>query len=184
MKKKILVIALVLVVALSGAFAANNWGGAAAKNTMGIGLNLGTNTGLGMKFGMGKFDVLANIGLGDFRVGDPTEIAGDVAVSYEVADFDFGKGHHMPLTVGGGLNTTIVVGSNATAFELGIMIPVGIEYTIPNTPVNFYLHLAPGLGLDFAGSSVGLSFDFDANLGVPPSMSQIASSFLQFIETL
>ena len=165
MKKKILVIALVLVVAMSGVFAASTKG-ASRDNTMGVGLNLGTNTGLGLKFGMGKFDVKANIGLGDFRVGDPTEIAGDVAVSYEVADFDFGKGHHMPLTVGGGLNTTIVIGSENTSFKLGIMIPVGIEYTIPKTAVNFYLHLAPGLGLDFAGSSVGLDFDFDANLGV------------------
>ena len=62
MKKKVLVLLVIALMAAVPAMAASTRG-AADDGSVGIGLNLGTNTGLGMKFGMGKFDIFADVGL-------------------------------------------------------------------------------------------------------------------------
>ena len=164
MKKKILVIALVLVVAMSGVFAANNYKGASRNNTMGVGLNLGTNFGVGLKFGMGKFDIAANIGIDKFQFGNPTVIAGDVAVAYEVYDIVANRDWHFPVTVGGGLYTNITIGSESS-FDIGAILPVGIQFTTPNVPINVYANIGPALGATIDGEGVRFDVDFYGNLG-------------------
>ena len=151
MKKKVLILLIVAVLAVAPAMAASTRG-SSDDGSFGIGLNLGTNTGVGLKFGFGDFDVLANIGLDNFRF-NPFSLGGDVAVSYEVYDFDFGRGHHMPLTVGVGASMGFVF-DDPFVFDLAVLVPVGISYQIPDFPMQFYLRLAPGLAvlpeLDFA----------------------------------
>lgn len=144
MKKKVLLIALLVALILAPVTAAS-YRGSENDGAFGVGLNLGTNTGVGLKFGFGDFDVLANIGLDKFSV-DPFSLGGDVAVSYEVYDFDFGGGHHMPLTVGVGASMGFVF-SDPFAFNLSVLVPVGISYQIPDFPMQFYLRLAPGLAI-------------------------------------
>lgn len=163
MKKKILVVCLLIALVLVPATAAS-YKGSTAKNTLGVGLNLGTNTGVGLKFGMGKFDVIGNVGIADFHFGNPTTIAADAAASYEVYDIDIKGQHHMPITVGLGVNADFVIGSESSV-SVGILAPVGIEYTIPTFPMNFYLRLAPGLDIKIDGSGVGFGFGFGAYLG-------------------
>ena len=169
MKKKIMVIALVLVVAMSGVFAANNYKGASANNTLGVGLNLGTNTGVGLKFGMGKFDVTADIGLDVFEIGKTVRLGGDVAAAYEVYDIQIKGKHHMPVTVGAGVNFEGAIGEE-TAFEIDVYAAPGIEYTIPTFPMNFYFRLPIGVGLNidngvkadfFIGGQIGALYVFD-----------------------
>lgn len=151
MKKKVLLIALLVALILAPVTAAS-YRGSENDGAIGVGLNLGTNTGVGLKFGFGDFDVLANIGLDYFRF-NPFSLGGDVAVSYEVYDFDFGRGHHMPLTVGVGASMGFVF-DDPFVFDLAVLVPVGISYQIPDFPMQFYLRLAPGLAvlpeLDFA----------------------------------
>lgn len=154
MKKKVLLIALLVALILAPVTAAS-YRGSENDGAIGVGLNLGTNTGVGLKFGFGDFDVLANIGLDNFRF-NPFSLGGDVAVSYEVYDFDFGRGHHMPLTVGVGASMGFVF-DDPFVFDLAVLVPVGISYQIPDFPMQFYLRLAPGLavlpelGFAFAG---------------------------------
>ena len=151
MKKKVLLIALLVALILAPVTAAS-YRGSENDGAIGVGLNLGTNTGVGLKFGFGDFDVLANIGLDNFRF-NPFSLGGDVAVSYEVYDFDFGRGHHMPLTVGVGASMGFVF-DDPFVFDLAVLVPVGISYQIPDVPMQFYHRLAPGLAvlpeLDFA----------------------------------
>ncbi|MDY5930697.1 MAG: hypothetical protein SPJ34_01550, partial [Candidatus Ornithospirochaeta sp.] len=83
MKKKALLICLLAALLVSPVFA-DSTKGTEKDGSFGLGLNLGTNTGVGMKFGMGSFDVLANVGLDNFKVSNAgVGIGGDVAVSYK-----------------------------------------------------------------------------------------------------
>lgn len=163
MKKRVLLIALLVALILAPVTAAS-YRGSENDGAIGVGLNLGTNTGVGLKFGFGDFDVLANIGLADFNIGsDGFHLGGDVAVSYEVYDFDFGRGHHMPLTVGLGAKTGFDF-AKTFGFDLAVVVPVGISYQIPDFPMQFYLRLAPGLGL-FNDSNFNLKFAFAGYIG-------------------
>ena len=124
MKKKVLLIALLVALILAPVTAAS-YRGSEKNGTFGVGLNLGTNTGVGLKFGMGDFDILANIGLSNFQVSaDRFSLAGDIAASYEVYDVDFGKGHHMPITVGGGVTMGFTIGDQF-GLDLSVVVPVG-----------------------------------------------------------
>lgn len=164
MKKKVLILLIVAVLAVAPAMAASTRG-SSDDGSFGIGLNLGTNTGLGMKFGMGKFDILANIGLANFNIGsNGFNLGGDVAVSYEVYDFDLGGPHHMPLTVGLGAAMTFRF-ADSFGFDLDLVVPVGIEYEIPDFPLAFYLRLAPGISL-LDNTNFNINFGFAGYIGV------------------
>ena len=162
MKKKAIVLLIIAVLAITPAMAAPR--GSSSEGSVGVGLNLGTNTGLGLKFDMGKFDILANIGLMNFNIGaDGFNLGTDVAVSYEVYDFDLGGEHHMPLTLGLGAVMGFDIGKTF-GFDLGLVVPVGIEYKIPDFPMSFYLRLAPGIGL-VDNSSFRMHFAFAGYIG-------------------
>ena len=163
MKKKVLLIALLVALILAPVTAAS-YRGSEKNGTFGVGLNLGTNTGVGLKFGMGDFDILANIGLSNFQVSaDRFSLAGDIAASYEVYDVDFGKGHHMPITVGGGVTMGFTIGEQF-GLDLSVVVPVGVSYQIPDFPMQFYLRLAPGLML-LKQTEFKLDFGFAGYIG-------------------
>ena len=141
MKKRVLVLLAIALMAAVPAMAASTRG-AADDGSFGIGLNLGTNNGLGLKFGMGKFDIFADVGL---DVINGTGLGVDAGVSFEVYDADFGGGHHMPITVGA--MVPMAFRWNPFSWNIGVLAQAGIEYQIPDVPVLFYLRL--GLGVDF-----------------------------------
>ena len=163
MKKKVLVLLVVAILAITPAMAANSKG-ASEDGSVGIGLNLGTNTGLGLKFGMGKFDIFANIGLDMFSLGsDGLRLGGDVGVSYEVYDIDLGGKHHMPVTVG--LMAPVEMNWNPFYLSVSALVQAGLEYQIPDVPVLFYLRAGLGLGIGIA-SDVTFKFTGAGALGV------------------
>ena len=149
MKKKVLVLLVVAVLAVAPAMAAD-YRGSAEEGSVGVGINLGTNTGLGLKFGMGKFDIFADVGLDAWHIGsDGVGLGGDVGVSYEVYDIDLGGKHHMPITVGLMVPMGFFFG-NSFAMSLGIQAMAGLEYQIPDVPVLFYLRVGLGVNLIIA----------------------------------
>ncbi len=164
MKKKVLVLLVVAILAITPAMAANSKG-ASEDGSVGIGLNLGTNTGLGLKFGMGKFDIFANVGLDMFSIGsDGLRLGGDVGVSYEVYDIDLGGKHHMPVTLGLWVPMAFSF-SNNFAMNVSALVQAGLEYQIPDVPVLFYLRAGLGLGIGIA-SDVTFKFTGAGALGV------------------
>ena len=113
-----------------------------------------------MKFGMGKFDILANYRLNDFSISNAgVGIGGDVAVSYKVYDIKIDRQNHMPLSVGVGLSTFFDFSSNF-AYDLGILVPVGISYQLNKLPAELYFRLVPALNIvQWNSLDVGLRTD-------------------------
>ena len=106
MKKKVLLIAL-LVALLLAPLSAASIRGTENDGAVGVGLNLGTNMGVGLKFGFGDFDVLANIGLDSFSLdGNGLGLGGDVAFSWNYYTIDGGRDLQFPLTVGAGVTSS------------------------------------------------------------------------------
>ena len=150
MKKKVLVLLVVAVLAVAPAMAAS-YRGSAEEGSVGVGINLGTNTGLGLKFGMGKFDIFADVGLDAWHIGsDGVGLGGDVGVSYEVYDIDLGGKHHMPITVGLMVPMGFFFGNNFS-MNLGVVIQAGLEYQFPEVPILLYLRLGGGIDMKIVG---------------------------------
>ena len=145
MKKKMLILLVVAVLALAPAAAAQ-YKGASEE-------------------GSGDFDIFANIGFDALHVSsNGFSLGGDVGVAYEVYDVDFGGGHHMPITVGLWVPMGFFIGDNF-AFNLAALVHAGVEYQIPDVPVLFYLRL--GLGVDMGiVPEFKLGFGFAGALGV------------------
>lgn len=150
MKKKVLVLLVVAVLAVAPAMAAG-YRGSAEEGSVGVGINLGTNTGLGLKFGMGKFDIFADVGLDAWHISsDGVGLGGDVGVSYEVYDIDLGGKHHMPITVGLMVPMGFFFG-NSFSMNLGVVIQAGLEYQFPEVPILLYLRLGGGIDMKIVG---------------------------------
>ena len=162
MKKKVLLVALLVALILAPVTAAS-YRGSEQDGAIGVGLNLGTNTGVGLKFGFGDFDILANIGLDNFGF-NPFRLGGDVAVSYEVYDIDIKGPHHMPVTLGLGAKMNFRFEDNF-GFDLALVVPVGLEYQIPDVPVAFYVRLAPGISI-MENTQININFAFAGYIGV------------------
>ena len=163
MKKKALVICLLAALLVAPAFAAST-AGTDKDGSFGLGLNLGTNTGVGMKFGMGSFDVLANVGLDNFKVSNAgVGIGFDTSCSFQVYDFKIDSQNHMPLSVGLGVSSKFFFG-NEFKFGLDVLFPVGLSYQFPKVPIELYLRLAPGLQV-FKDTQLQLGFGMGAYIG-------------------
>lgn len=161
MKKKIALVALIFAMLVTPAFAI---GGVSDDNSFGIGLNLGRNSGLGMRFGFGDFDILANVGLFDFGISDNgVAVAGDAAFSWNFYTIDGGRALEFPLTVGAGVSTGVHFG-DPFVFDLSVLFPIGIEYNFaqlnPDVPITVYFRIAPGLAI-----LPDLGFGWSAYLG-------------------
>ncbi|MDD3423209.1 hypothetical protein, partial [Sphaerochaeta sp.] len=108
-----------------------------------VGLNLGTNTGVGVQYRMNDFDIVGNLGFG-FLDG---YLSFDVAANYKVTEFEIEKAK-FDVTVGGGAYVGIPIESGAK-LGLAAIAPVGVMYSLDNNdvPLDFYLRIAPGLWL-------------------------------------
>nr|WP_319472584.1 hypothetical protein [uncultured Sphaerochaeta sp.] len=137
--KKVLLAVLLLAMVLLPATAAER----ASKTDLAVGLNLGTNTGVGVQYRMNDFDVIGNVGLG-FIGGSSLSV--DAAANYKVAEFNIEKAK-FDVTVGGG--AAIRVPFDKSKMGLAAIVPVGIVYSMNNKdfPLDFYLRIAPGIAI-------------------------------------
>lgn len=166
--KKILVIALAALLASASVFAAvdaDDYSGSMVEGELGVGLNLGTTTGVALKYGYGPFDVFTNIGVDFVGLGrhDCFSLGIELGASWEVYDVDFGKGHHMPITVGALVPVGLIFDDDFT-LGLGFLAQAGVEYQIPDWPISFYLRLGLGLGFDLI-SDFECHFDGSGAIG-------------------
>ncbi|HPZ15677.1 MAG TPA: hypothetical protein PLX25_03340 [Sphaerochaeta sp.] len=113
----------------------------AATNSFALGLNLGTNTGLGVQYQMNDFDVVGNVGYGLLN----GFISVDAAASYKVADFSINKAR-FDVTAGVGGYVGIPLDSDSK-LSLAVIVPVGLKYSLANKdwPLDFYLRFSPGV---------------------------------------
>lgn len=163
MKKKIVLIALLVLCLAAPVFASLN--GVTRKDSLGVGLNLGTNTGVAFRYGMGDFDITANVSFDVLEVFNGTVvIAGDVGGAWNFYTIDGGRNLQFPLTFGVSAVPALVIGDGTTSFNFSILFPVGIEYTFDDVPITVYLKLAPGMSI-VDNASVKVSPEFGAYIG-------------------
>ena len=135
----------------------------AATNSFALGLNLGTNTGLGVQYQMNDFDVVGNVGYGFLNNG---YISVDAAASYKVADFSINKAHFdVTAGIGGLLGISL---DSEEKLSVAVILPVGLKYSLANKdwPLDFYFRVFPGLkvfkGVDFVwGANVAALWRFN-----------------------
>ena len=168
MRKKAIILLVVAALAIAPAAAAQ-YKGATDEGSWGIGLNLGTNTGVAIKYGYGDFDIFGNVGFDFLNLKTDRfqfSLGVEVGLSYEVYDVDFGGGHHMPITVGLLFPMGFIITDNNLNFNLGVQAQAGIEYQIPDVPLAFYLRLGVGLDMLFGTSGIELGPGFSGGLGI------------------
>ena len=170
MKKKVLVLLVVAALAILPATAAD-YRGTSKKGEWGVGLNLGTNTGVALKYGYGDFDIFGTVGFDFLNLNiDPFQfsVGLDVGVTYQVYDIDLGGKHHMPVTVGFMIPVGFVISEGNGGFNvnLGVVVLAGLEYEIPTVPLEFYLKAGVGPGFKFGGSGFDMYPAWSAGLGI------------------
>ena len=135
--KKVLLVLLLVALALVPATAAER----ASKTDLAVGLNLGTNSGVGVQYRMNDFDLIGNLGFG-FIGG--SNLSFDAAANYKVTEFNIDKAQ-FDVTVGGGVAMAVPLGEGD--FRLAAIAPVGVVYSMNDRdfPLDFYLRVAPGL---------------------------------------
>ncbi|WP_320127731.1 hypothetical protein [uncultured Sphaerochaeta sp.] len=153
-----ILVALVLVPATSATYNLSS----AAKSTYAVGLNIGTNTGIGFQYRVNKdFDLIGNLGLEYFGI---SRLSFDVAANYKVSQFSIENADFI-VTVGLGGLVAIPLESGV-GFDLSALVPVGLVYSFDKdvAPIDIYLRLAPGLRI-IQNNSVHLGLGFSGYLG-------------------
>lgn len=160
MNKKIIAIVLVVALALCSLTAASTTG-TSKKNAFSLGVGLGTNSGVAVKYGMGKFDLQANVGI--VIRNSEVSFSGDVGAFYNFYDINFKAGSSKQTI---SLTTGPLVGMNVQngLFGLDAIWTIGAEYTFNKVPVTMFTKLGGGYGMVFADSVNG-NFAFYGVLG-------------------
>ena len=146
MNKKIVALFLVVALALCSLSAAQSTG-TARKNAFSVGVGLGTNSGVALKYGMGNFDVQGNVGIA--LKNSKIAFSGDVGAFYNFYNINFNTGA-LTKTQTISLTTGPLVALNVqdSLFALDAIWTIGAEYTFNKVPVTMFLKL--GLGYGFA----------------------------------
>ncbi len=132
----------------------------AAYSKFALGLNLGTNTGLGFQYRANRdFDVIGNLGLNNFGV---SHLSFDMAANYKINEFQIDRAD-FDVTMGLGVNVGIPL-SSGHGMNFAVLVPFGIMYHIRDVPIDLYFRLAPGLQIVKEGV-VDINFGFSAFLG-------------------
>ncbi|MFA6784452.1 MAG: hypothetical protein WC136_10390 [Sphaerochaeta sp.] len=155
MKKKMFLVLFLVALVLAPAASATLTTSSAANSKYAVGLNLGTNTGVGFQYRMNReFDVIGNLGLNNFGL---KYLSFDVAANYKVYEFSIEKAD-FDVTVGVGPYVGIPIDAESKV-ALSVLAPVGLVYSINDNdiPLDLYLRIAPGLkilpeiGFGFSG---------------------------------
>lgn len=138
MKKKLFIIVSVLLVAAgSSSFA--------EATSFGLGPNLGSNTGLALRFGGNEFAVFTNLGLDLFALPD-LGFNGEVGLDFQIADPQFGGGYHMPIRIGPMVAVRLASYRDWDYlwFRTGALFEANAEFQFPSVPIGIYLRLGAG----------------------------------------
>ncbi len=162
MNKKVFALILVVALALCSLSAASTTG-TSGKNELSLGVGLGTNSGVAVKYGMGKFDLQGNVGV---KFVGGTQFSIDVGAFYNFYDIKFNTGtlsktQTISLTAGPIAAFNVKKGSLA----IDAILAVGAEYTWSKVPITMFLKLGGGADFKFENSSVSTKFVPYAVLG-------------------
>ncbi len=156
--KKALVFVLVALLAVGMIFAGNAKG-ASKKDALSLGINVGTNNGVVVNYGFGKFDLESIVGFGVLNgTGLDIEVAGNFEVVDVAKECRFDGA--MPFTVGG----EVFVQTDFKEVGLGVVAPLKLAYTFEDAPVTLYFRVAPGVYITF-GENADVGFGVSAGLG-------------------
>lgn len=146
MKKVLLVLALVLVIALPVSAA-----GYMKTNGIGVGLSGGWPvSGVAVKYGMDDFRLVGTVGY-SFN----SAFAIEAGAQYDVTEFDIDG---IPFYVNVGVTASMNIGSG---FGATINVPVGVSYFFEDFPMEVFLKVGPGIKL----LPAPLGFDIGVALG-------------------
>lgn len=132
----------------------------AAQSRYAVGLNLGTNSGLGFQYRANRdFDIIGNLGLNNFGT---SHLSFDVAANYKISEFSIEKAD-FDVTMGLGAYVGIPL-KDGEKVDFALLVPFGVVYHFESAPVDIYLRIAPGLKI-IEGGTVGLGLGFSGYLG-------------------
>lgn len=149
MKKVLLVVALIMVIALPLSAASYS-----KTNGIGIGINLGyPSNGVAFKYGMDDFRLVGTLG---WNLSGKTLIDLEVGAQYDWLEFDI---EGIPFYVNAGVTAAIGL-AGEDSFSLAAAVPVGVSYFFEEVPIEAYLKLAPVIGI-----IPGFGFGVSASIG-------------------
>jgi predicted small secreted protein len=149
MKKVLLVIALVLIIALP--LSAANY---AKTNGLGVGVNLGFPfNGAAVKYGMDDFRAIGTLGWNFTN----SSLDVEVGAQYDVYEFEIGE---LPFYVNAGVTANVGLFGAKDSFTLAVAVPVGLSYFFEEMPIEAFFKLAPALlvvpGVDWGGINASI----------------------------
>ncbi|HAF86894.1 MAG TPA: hypothetical protein DCG32_11165 [Sphaerochaeta sp.] len=132
----------------------------AAYSKYALGLNLGTNTGLGFQVRANRdFDIIGNLGLNNF---DASQLSFDVAANYKINEFSIDRAD-FDVTMGLGVNVGVPL-NDTNGFDFSVLVPFGVVYHFTEVPIDVYFRLAPGIQI-VKNDEVGVGLGFSGFLG-------------------
>lgn len=132
----------------------------AAYSKFALGLNLGTNTGLGFQFRANRdFDIIGNLGLNNFGV---SHLSFDIAANYKINEFYIDRAD-FDVTMGLGANVGIPL-DDSHGVNFSVLVPFGIVYHFTEVPMDMYVRIAPGVRIINEGN-VDVNVGFSGFIG-------------------
>ncbi|MFA6774849.1 MAG: hypothetical protein WCQ66_04105 [Sphaerochaetaceae bacterium] len=161
MKKMSLVLLVTALVIAPVAAESTTVGAATTK--YGVGVSLGSPTGVAFQYKVSKsFDVIGNVAFGSMNGNWIGWIGGEAGANFKVADFDWTDGSWF-LTVGAvGQVGFVLPGTSGEegSFHLAALVPVRLNYQFPKAPWSFYVMAGPGIDI-----FPTIGFAWEAGLG-------------------
>lgn len=162
MNKKVIALVLIFALALCSVFAQSTTG-TSKKNAFSLGIGLGTNNGVALKYGFGKFDLQGNVGV---KVVGGVQFCGDVGAFYNFYDWKFNTGTFTKTqTISFTAGPVCAISYKSNTLGIDVLGVAGAEYTWSDVPVTMFLKLGAGYGMKIAQSSFTGSVAFYGVLG-------------------
>ncbi len=147
---------LVLVPVSSATWRTSN----SSQSKFALGLNLGTNTGLGFQYRANRdFDVIGNLGLNNLGV---SHLSFDMAANYKINEFYIDRAD-FDVTMGIGANVGIPL-DDGHGVNFSVLVPFGIVYHFTEVPIDMYIRIAPGVRILHEGN-VDINVGFSGFIG-------------------
>jgi opacity protein-like surface antigen len=161
MKKVLIALALVVLVLVPVSAASMDTTGV-SQSKYAIGLNAGTNSGIGFQYRVNEhFDLIGNVGLNNFSF---EKLAVDGALNFMLTKFEIEE-QMFYVTIGAGAFVGIPL-ADGYGVDLSALVPVGLVYSFDEdvVPIDLYVRIAPGLSI-LSDGEFDLGFGFSGYFG-------------------